>query len=137
MSGLTYYPRLLQCSLGPHCSDPYTNQLESIQRFAARLATKRWFSTPDDDLLRLLKWATLQTRRKKQKVYRCILWGHSIVPHSFFIPRPSTNPRRHHSCPLVTPFARTSTFQSVIPICGTMYLIALFVLRLPFHLSIC
>jgi len=31
------------------------NQLECVKRFAARLVTKHWSSTPDDDLLCVLK----------------------------------------------------------------------------------
>ena len=105
---LSYLPTLGYCSV---VWDPTAviliSQLESVQRF--RFVTKHWSSTPDDDLLRWLKWTTLQTRRKKQKtmVCRCILCGHSI-----FTPHPSLNPRRHHSYLLATPFARTSEFQS-------------------------
>ena len=88
-------------------------QLEFVQRFAARLVTKCW-SSPPDQLIHSLNWSTLQTRRKKQKVMVCrrILLGHSILPHSLLTPHPNPNPRRHHSYPLVTPFARTSLYQS-------------------------
>ena len=114
---------LYQCLVLPtldYCSsvwDPAAEtlicQLESVQRFAARLVTKRW-SSPPDQLIHSLNWSTLQTRRKKQKVMVCrrILSGHSILPHSLLTPHPNPNPRRHHSYPLVTPFARTSLYQS-------------------------
>ena len=89
------------------------SQLESVQRFAARLVTKHW-SSPPDQLIHSLNWPTLQARRRKQKVMVCrrILSGHSILPPSLLTPHPNPNPRRHHSYPLATPFARTSLYQS-------------------------
>jgi len=61
----------------------------------------------------------------------------------FFTPNSSPISRQYHSYSLVTPFARTSVYQSLFPISCThlwnhlaSYLIPLFVLCLPFHLSI-
>ena len=88
-------------------------KLESVQRLAARLTTKRWSASPDN-LLNSLKWTTLWARRKKQKVMVCarILNGCSIIPPTHFSLHPHPNQRLHHSCPLSTPFARTSTYQA-------------------------
>ena len=67
---------LYQCLVLPtldYCSsvwDPAAEtlicQLESVQRFAARLVTKRW-SSPPDQLIHSLNWSTLQTRRKNKR----------------------------------------------------------------------
>ena len=84
-----------------YCSslwDPYyenhVNRLESVQKFAARLVTKRW-KAPHDQLLRTLKWERLTVRRKKQKVLLChrILRGGSLIPPSKFTPHPSPHLR--------------------------------------------
>lgn len=90
-----------------------TNRLASVQRLAARLTTKRWH-TPPDDLTNLLNWTSLKTRRKRQKVMVCarIVKGLSIIPSSYLAPHPRPNVRHHHSYPLLTPFARTSAYQS-------------------------
>ena len=121
---------LYKCLILPtldYCSvvwDPATifliNKLESVQRLAARLTTKRW-SAPPNDLLNSLNWTTLQTRRKKQKVMVCarIIQGCSIIPHTHFSPHPHPNQRHHHSRPLFTPFARTSAYQASFSISCT------------------
>ena len=113
MAGSACLSHLYKCLVLPtldYCSsvwDPAAvtliSQLESVQRFAARLVTKHW-SSPPDQLIHSLNWPTLQARRRKQKVMvcRCILSGHSILPPSLLIPHPNPNPRRHHSYPLAT-----------------------------------
>ena len=63
------------------------NRLESVQRLAARLTTKRWLASPDN-LINFLNWTTLRARQKKQKdkVMVCahIINGCSIIPpHTF------------------------------------------------------
>ena len=91
------------------------SQLKSVQRFAARLVTKRW-SSPPDQLIHSLNWSILQTRRKNTKGHN--LQAHPLgplylsYPHSLLIPHPNPNPRRHYSYTLTTPFARTSLYQS-------------------------
>ena len=50
-----------------HFSSPcLISQLQPVQRFAARLVTKRW-SSPPDQLIHSLYWSTLQTRRKNKR----------------------------------------------------------------------
>ena len=60
-------------------------KLESVQRLAARLTTKRWSTSPDN-LLYSLNWTTLRAGRKEQKIMVCarILNGcSSFPPHTF------------------------------------------------------
>lgn len=99
----------------------YINQLESVQRFAARLCTKQWQGSCSQ-LLSQLKWPPLYTRRSRQKVILCrrILRSESIIPSSHFTPLVNPNPRLyHHDTPLQTPFARTNSFKSSFFVCVT------------------
>ena len=98
------------------------NRLESVQKFAARLVTKRW-KAPHDQLLRTLKWERLTLRRKKQKVLLChrILRGGSLIPPSKFTPHPSPHLRHLNSQPLFCPHVcsrahLSSFFVSVVPL---------------------
>ena len=90
------------------------NLLESVQRFAARLTTKQWQASTQNQLLHTLNWTPLCVRRKKQKAMVCrrILLGHSVIPSSYLTPTPRPNPRTNHLIPLLTPFARTTLYQS-------------------------
>ena len=100
----------------------YINLLEGVQSFAARLATKRW--SIDPGVLRAtLGWPLLESRRRYMKVClaRRILGGESLIPPTAFTDHPSTTVRHLNSCPLFTPFVRTSYHQhsffiSVIPL---------------------
>ena len=90
------------------------NILESVQKFAARLCTKRW-DDPYTSLLTTLSWTPLSSRRSQQKVTLCrrILKGESILPPASFSLHPHPNPRlNHHDQLLTVPFARTVSFQS-------------------------
>ena len=96
--------------------DPHTIthiNLESVQRFGARLTTKQWQAT-QNQLLHTLNWTPLCVRRKKQKAMVCrrILLGHSVILSSHLTPTPRPNPRTNHSIPLFTPFDRTTLYQS-------------------------
>ena len=55
------------------------NRLESVNKFAAKICTKRW-SGPSS--LSHLGWLDLSTHRKIQKLMICrrILHNHSIIP---------------------------------------------------------
>ena len=99
------------CMWEPHHST-YSRQLESVQKFAAKLATRRW-SDSYDSLLARLNWPLLSIRHKQQKVTLCrrILREESAIPSTYFSPHPHPNPRRHHQCALYAPFARTSAFK--------------------------
>lgn len=90
------------------------SQLESVQRFAARLCTKQWQGSCSQ-LLAQLNWSPLQCRHTKQKLilYRRILHGDSIIPSSHFTLMSNPNPHHyHHDLPLQTPLARTNCFKS-------------------------
>ena len=100
----------------------YVDQLESVQTFAARLATKKW-SSDSDSLRSLLGWSTLASRRSYMKLCLCrrILVGDSLIPDSTFSPHTSRTLRHINSCPLYQPFVKTSYhlnsfFVSVIPL---------------------
>ena len=104
-----------------YCScvwDPHTatliNSLESVQSFAAKLCTKSW-TTPSCELIASLNWSSLRSRRLRQKAQLChriIKKGSIIPPMPYFHPLVHPNPRIHHSQPVTTPFARTSSFQN-------------------------
>ena len=139
---LSYLYRCLVVPTLDYCSsvwDPHTtfliNKLESVQRLAVRLITKRWSASPSY-LLRSLNLCPLQERRWKQKAMVCarIIKGCSIIPPSYFTPHPHPSRRHHHSSPLITLFARTtahqSSFLSAVLAFGTVYLITSFVLSL-------
>ncbi len=112
-----------------YCSslwDPYyevhIKRLESVQKFAARLVSKRW-QAPHDQLLKSLRWEHLALRRKKQKVLLChrILRGGSLIPSTSFTPHPSLQLRHTNSQPLFCPHVRSrghlsSFFVSVVPL---------------------
>lgn len=109
------------CIWDPHTAKHVT-QLERVQSFAARLATKRW-SCDADSLKSELGWAALSTRRRFQKLCLCrrILCGDSLIPPTVFTPHPSLSVRHLNSKPLFQPFVRTyyhrySYFVSVVPL---------------------
>ncbi len=87
----------------------YVDQLESVQTFAARLATKKW-SSDSTTLRSLLGWSTLASRRTCMKLCLCrrILVGDSLIPDSTFSPHTSRTVRHINSCPLYQPFVKTS-----------------------------
>ena len=107
-------PKLDYCSsVWDLHSTMLTDRLEAVQRFAAKLCSKRWSDSPSQ-LLSSLNWPSLRTHRIRQKAQLCarIIKNASIIqPHSYFHPHPNRNPRIHHSCPVLVPFARTSSFQ--------------------------
>ena len=88
------------------------NQLESVQKFGARLCTKRW-SDQYLPLLASLSWPSLSTRRSQQKVTLCrrIIRGESILHSSRFTLNPKPQ-HYHHDQPLLIPFAKTLSYQS-------------------------
>ena len=104
-----------------YCSsvwDPHTNylvdKLESVQRLAIRLISKRWSSFVHTTNYRSLNLCPLRERRWKQKAMVCarIVKGCSIIPPSVYTPHPHPSGRLHRSFPLVTPHARTPAHQS-------------------------
>ena len=93
--------------------DPSTsvlvNRLESVNKFAAKICTKRW-SGPSS--LFHLGWSDLSTRRKIQKlmIYRRILHNYSIIPPTAYFSSPPKSATRS-SILKHAPFARTKSFQ--------------------------
>ena len=95
--------------------DPSTSvlvkRLESVNKFAAKICTKRW-SGPSS--LSHLGWSDLSIRRKIQKVMLCrrILHKHSIIPSTAYFSSPKSTTRSSilkHA--IFIPFARTKSFQ--------------------------
>ena len=87
--------------------------LERFQSFAARIVTRCWRQDAGPLKVRL-KWPSLASRRKVQKLCVCrrILSGDSLIPSSTFI-RASTVTRHHlNNQPLFRPFVRTSHHMS-------------------------
>ena len=87
--------------------------LERVQSFAARIVTRRWRQDAGP-LKAHLKWPSLASRRKVQKLCVCrrILLGDSLIPSSTFI-RASTVTRHHlNNQPLFRPFVRTNHHMS-------------------------
>ena len=97
----------------------YIHQLESVQKFAARLATKNWKGNYVS-LLRQVKWPSLLVRRKKHKVSVChrILFGYSIIHPSVFTPHTCPHLRHSHCYPLHRPNVRTLSHQSSFVVSG-------------------
>ena len=88
--------------------------LERVQSFAARIVTRRWRQDAGP-LKARLKWPSLASRRKVQKLCVCrrILSGDSLIPSSTFI-RASTVTRHHlNNQPLFRPFVRTNHHMSL------------------------
>ena len=121
-------PTLDYCSSlwDPHHTT-HVDRLESVQRFAAKIVSKRWNTSEYDDILSRLKWERLSLRRKKQKIMLChrILLGNSIIPLSTFTPHSSPHLRHTNSMPLFCPHVKTwahlSSFMvSVIPLWNSL-----------------
>ena len=88
-----------------------TAQLERVQGFAARLATRQ--RTEDCAVLcQELGWYPLESRRKLQRILLCrtIITGKSIIPCSVFSRRACARASRHvmNSVHLKTPFVRVN-----------------------------
>ena len=120
------------CIWDPH-QEKYITQLERVQSFAARLATKHWSEDPPA-LREVLGWATLSSRRKIQKLVMCrrILSGNSLIPSSVFTPHPCCSVRHQNSSPLYKPWVRSnyhkkSFFVGSIPLWNSIpdYIITL------------
>lgn len=109
------------CVWDPH-HVKYSNRIESVQSFAARLATKKW-SADSASLKQELSWPLLSARRNFQKLCVCrrILSGNSIIPPSVFSPHSNRSVRHTNSYPLFQPFVKTnyhrfSFFVSCVPL---------------------
>ena len=109
-------PKLDYCSCvwDPASSTTLTEKLESVQRFAAKLCTKRWSDSPSL-LTARLNWPNLHSRRSRQKLQLCrrIIRKESVIPpSSHFSPPSHVNPRTSHPFTVNVPHARTTAFQS-------------------------
>ena len=108
-------PKLDYCSsVWDPTSSTLVEKLESVQRFAAKLCSKRWSDSPTT-LSKALNWPTLHSRRSRQKVMLCrrIFKNESIIsPSSYFSPPAHLNSRLYHPHSVRVPFARTAFFQT-------------------------
>ena len=122
-SGQHCLARLYKSIVLPHldyCSslwDPqykvHIKRLESVQTFAARIATKSW-SDDGKGIKARLGWPELAVRRLQQKMSLCrrIVTGNSIIPPSFFMPHPRPSHSHKNSAPLFRPPTSTNTLSS-------------------------
>ena len=98
----------------PHLSKDI-NALESVQRFASKVCTKKWRDVSYDERLKLLNIDTLQSRRSQLKL--CYLYK-IINGQAYFINLPlslfsSVHDTRSHNLTLNVPFTRSvSSFNS-------------------------
>ena len=101
-------PKLDYCSsVWDPTSSTLVEKLESVQRFAAKLCSKRWSDSPTT-LSKALNWPTLHSRRSRQKVMLCrrIFKNESIIsPSSYFSPPAHLNSRLYHPHSVRVPFA--------------------------------
>ena len=107
------------CVWDPISSATLSNKLESVQRFAAKLCTKRWSDSPTL-LMISLNWPTLRSRHSRQRAMLCrrIIRNESIIPSSpYFCHQPHRNPRTSHSHSVIVPHARTSASVSILFFC--------------------
>ena len=92
-------PQLDYCSAvwdPHHQSDIQT--IESVQKFAGRVATRQW-KEDYQTILSQLNWEKLAARRTSHKLKLCykIVNNLSIIPPSTFTPHPNPLPRHPHS----------------------------------------
>ena len=98
----------------PHLSKDI-NALESVQRFASKVCTKKWRDVSYDERLKLLNIDTLQSRRSQLKL--CYLYK-IINGQAYFMNSPlslfsSVHDTRSHNLTLNVPFTRSvSSFNS-------------------------
>ena len=123
----TVLPILDYCSSvwDPHHA-VHSDKLEKVQKFTAKLATRKW-SANYTHLLSQLGWPPLSHRRKSQKVLLCrrILLGHSVISPATFTPHPSPRLRHSHNLPLYRPQTRShahlnSFFPCVVPLWNSL-----------------
>jgi len=109
----------------PHLST-LVSSLKSAQKFACCVITKQWRGDYET-LLSNLRWQTLKTRRKLQKLKVCytILDHQSCIPAIIFTSQPCPSPRLHHNKALFAPYVRTvahksSFFIDIIPLWNSL-----------------
>ena len=91
-------------------SSTLSDKLESVQRFAAKLCTKRWSASPTE-LTSTLNWPSLCSRQKVLLCRRIIKNKSIISPSSYFSPLAHLNSQIHHLYSVCIPFAHTVSFQ--------------------------
>ena len=100
----------------PHMSKDIT-ALESVQKFACKIATKHW-TCEYQELLETCAIPSLAEHRTKLKLCQLysILHGHCYFPQDIFV-RPSNHySTRSHHMVINKPFAQTNSFlYSIIP----------------------
>ena len=96
----------------PHLSK-HKQQLENVQLFSTRMASKQWNESAET-LNGHFNLPPLTTRRKYFKLlYLCkLVNGYVFCPPGLFAYNPNSNVRISHSNQLIQPFARTSSFYN-------------------------
>lgn len=107
-----------------HVWSPYTsrdiNALESVQKFACKMASRRWNGNTYEELLTVTNLPTLERRRLELKLRHLFKIIHNLVffPSNIFVPRERSqyHLRSSHDYCLTQPFARTNSyFYSFVP----------------------
>ena len=99
----------------PHTSRDI-NVLESVQKFACKLASHRWNGNTFEELLVIANLPTLERRRLELKLCHLFKIIHNLVyfPNNVFVNRERSQRSTHHC--LSQPFARTNSyFYSFVP----------------------
>ena len=112
-----------QLGYGASVWDPYhvtySNKLERVQEFAAKVITRNWIKSVAE-VVDHLGWPRLVLRTRAAKLCLCkrIRDGDSLIPPSVFECHPSTTVRHSNSKPLFLPRVRHpgSFCVSVIPL---------------------
>ena len=123
----TVLPLVDYCSSvwAPH-HKKYIEEVESVQKFATRIVTKRW-NDSYSSLISQLNWPTLEQRRNCQKLVLCykIVKNLSCIPSSNFVSHPHPSLRHSHNLCLLYPLTRSNShkfsfFVSVVPLWNSL-----------------
>ena len=123
----TVLPLVDYCSSvwAPH-HKKYIEEVESVQKFATRIVTKRW-NDSYSSLISQLNWPTLEQRRNCQKLVLCynIVKNLSFIPSSNFVSHPHPSLRHSHNLCLLYPLTRSNShkfsfFVSVVPLWNSL-----------------
>ena len=103
----------------PHTSKDIT-ELENVQKFACKMATRQWSGMQYEQLLSSTNLPSLERRRTEQRLCHLFKIVHKLIyfPTNVIVPReePFYNLRSFNNSCLYQPFARTDSFYySFVP----------------------
>ena len=107
-----------------HLWAPYTHkdihEIEKVQKFACKMASRQWNDVQYEDLLSITNLPSLERRRTEQRLCHLFKIVHNLVyfPSNVIIRReePFYNFRSYHDNYLYQPYARTCSFyNSFVP----------------------